>query len=189
MDCSPGTKLNQLWCCLLPLAQHCHPDRSAAKPSAVQGPASAISTGLAFHIPRISRTAHSHPGWGSPRQSPQQQVPPPTELQTLVSALSYKLQKRKNVKPYQSHEVPVPGGHVDHDAPVFDRLVTQRRGAGIKQDQQASRQVKSMGPRKHISHGTARAGGEIESAIPQLAPGHPLSSQEGQPKGNGYAEP
>src|SRR5690242_13582515 len=88
------------------------------------------------------------------------------------------LQQTENVNPQQRHEMPVPGGDVNHDAAGLDGTMEQYGESGDEQGEDPAHQVNRVRACHQINERTAGVGAYKKAARGQVAPGHPLAGEE-----------
>src|SRR6267142_1103458 len=103
--------------------------------------------------------------------------------------LAGKLQQTQNVNPQRGHEMPVPRGHINDDAPRRHRTAQQRSDPCEQQSEHAAHQVNSMSAGQQINERTARRGRQIEAVRSQLTPCRPLPKKKSQPEYRSYGKP
>src|SRR5271157_2517883 len=112
-----------------------------------------------------------------------------TVVVSSCCSLPREVQQPEDIDPERAHEVPVPCGHINHDATRFRRTVQPASNPGIEKSKNTADQVDGVDPGQDEEERTARIGSPRNVGLLQFVPGIPLSSEKSQPQENGGPDP
>src|SRR5258708_17430747 len=142
-------------------------------------------------LPKTARTILTMPGSFDFVAAPLRETA--TRLRMIVEKclrlLGCEREQHEDVNPQRGHEVPIPGGDVDHDAAGFDGAMQYCSYVGYADGDDAAGEMKSMHRRQDVDERTAGPSEQVKSAGRELLPREELAGEESKAENGCDAEP